>query len=84
MGKWRAFLYISALFLIVIPISIVLMTDDPFRSIFSNLVISLAIILVILGKSITVVEKRKESKRFAPDIGAIIGLSIVLIIGFIQ
>lgn len=83
MDKWKLFLYLSAILLIVIPISIVLMTDVPFHSIFSHTVLNAAIILVILGKMITIFEKRKESKSYAPDLGAIIGLSIVLIIGFI-
>jgi len=41
-------------------------------------------ILVILGKIITIFDKRKETKNIAPDIGIIIGLLMVLIIEFIK
>ncbi|WP_245840058.1 hypothetical protein [Sutcliffiella horikoshii] len=49
----------------------------------SNILISIAILLVILGKLISVFEKKKENGRYAVDIGAIIGLAIVLIIGIV-
>ncbi|WP_239094247.1 histidine kinase [Bacillus sp. B15-48] len=64
--------------------SIVLMSDDvTFSSTFSHSIISTAFVLVILGKMITVQEKRKDNKRFASDIGIMIGLSIVLVTRFI-
>jgi hypothetical protein len=80
MDKLKWFLYLSASLLIVIPTSVVLMSDDvTFSSTFSNIIISTAIILFILGKMITISEKRKGNKSFAPDIGAVIGLFIVLV-----
>ncbi|WP_186580180.1 histidine kinase [Aquibacillus kalidii] len=76
MGKLKFSFYLSSVLLIVIPISIVLMTDVPFHSSFSHIVIGIAFIIFTLGKSITIFEKRKEAKSFAKDVGAIIGLSI--------
>jgi predicted tellurium resistance membrane protein TerC len=76
--KW--FLYLSAVLLIGIPISIVLMDDNvTFSSTFSNTVISTAIVLVILGKMINIYIKRKENKSFVSDVGIIIGIFIVLV-----
>lgn len=83
MGKLKVFLYLSAALLIVIPTLIVFMSDLPFSSTFSSTVISIAIILMNLGILLTVFQKRKENKNIAGEIGAIIGLSIVLIIHFI-
>lgn len=80
MSKLRPFLYISALLLILIPTSIVLIADVSFNSLFSYIVISISLILVMMGKTITVFEKRKEGKKTSTDMGAIIGLTIVLLI----
>ncbi|MGD6779936.1 histidine kinase [Sutcliffiella horikoshii] len=83
MGKVKWFLYTVAGLLIVIPTMYVFIADTYFSSVTSNILISIAILLVILGKFISVFEKKKENSRYAVDIGAIIGLAIVLIIGFI-
>lgn len=83
MGKMRIFFYLCAVLLIVIPTSIVLMTNVPFSSTFSHLVISAALILIILGKLITVIEKRNIGEKIAPELGVIMGLSIVLILKLI-
>ncbi|MBM4763718.1 histidine kinase [Bacillus sp. B15-48] len=84
MEKLKWFLYLSAVLLVGVPMSIVLMSDDvTFSSTFSHSIISTAFVLVILGKMITVQEKRKDNKRFASDIGIMIGLSIVLVTRFI-
>lgn len=84
MYKLKWFMYFSAALLIFIPTSVVLMSDDvTFSSLFSNVVISTAIVLVILGIMVTIFEKKKANKSFAPDIGAVIGLLIVLFIRFI-
>ncbi|KHF39252.1 hypothetical protein [Halalkalibacter okhensis] len=83
MGKWKWLFYLVAILLIGIPISIVLMSDEvTFSSTFSHTVISTAMVLVILGKMITVFEKRNKKKSFASDIGMIIGISIVLVLRF--
>ncbi|MFC0561520.1 histidine kinase [Halalkalibacter alkalisediminis] len=78
MDKFKLFLYLSAVLLIVIPTIIVFMSDVTFTAAFSSTVIITSIVLVILGKLITVFQKRKENKSFAIDIGAIVGLSIVI------
>ncbi|WP_077617513.1 histidine kinase [Bacillus sinesaloumensis] len=80
MEKMKWFLYLSALLLIGIPIFIVLFSDDvTFSSTFSHIVLSIGILLFISGKLIAISEKKKESKRLAPDIGVVIGLFIVLV-----
>ncbi|ART75366.1 histidine kinase [Sutcliffiella horikoshii] len=83
MEKVRWFLYTVAGLLIVIPTMYVFIADTYFSSVTSNILISIAILLVILGKLISVFEKKKENGRYAVDIGAIIGLAIVLIIGIV-
>ncbi|TYS58742.1 histidine kinase [Sutcliffiella horikoshii] len=83
MEKVRWFLYTVAGLLIVIPTMYVFIADTYFSSVTSNILISKAILLVILGKLISVFEKKKENGRYAVDIGAIIGLAIVLIIGIV-
>ncbi|MGD6834843.1 histidine kinase [Sutcliffiella halmapala] len=83
MEKLRGLLYLSAVLLVGIPTLIVIASDDSFSSTFSNILISIAIVNVMLAKLVTVFEKRKENRRFSVDIGTIIGLSIVLIIRFI-
>lgn len=83
MNKWKSFFYISALLLIVIPTMMVIVTDVPFSSVFSNSVISTSIILLIIGQSMTIDENRKQAKNVAPNIGIIIALTLVLIVRFI-
>lgn len=81
MEKLKWFLYFIAIMCLFIPISIVLMSDNvTYSSTFSNVVITMALVLVILGKMIDIYEKKKESKSYTTDIGIIIGLSIVLVI----
>ncbi|UAL48205.1 histidine kinase [Sutcliffiella horikoshii] len=81
MEKVKWFMYTVAGLLIVIPTMYVFIFDTGFSSLTSNILISIAILLVILGKLISVIEKKKENRSYAVDIGAIIGLSIVLILG---
>lgn len=82
MEKFKWFLYVSAVLLVGVPTLLVITSDDPYSSTFSNIVIALAFGLVILGKLIAVYEKRKENRRFSVDIGTIIGLSIAWILWF--
>lgn len=84
MGKLKWILYLAAILLIAIPTLIVLISDATFSSTFSHTIISVAIIFVILGKMITVLEKRKKHQSVAPDIGIIIGLFIVFIIDLLN
>ncbi|WP_249872505.1 histidine kinase [Oceanobacillus saliphilus] len=84
MGRLKWFLYLCAVLLIVIPTSIFLIFDGvTFPTTLSNTSINTAILLVILGKIITIYEKKKENKSLAPDIGIIIGVSIVLVTRFV-
>ncbi|MCK0470543.1 histidine kinase [Halalkalibacter sp. APA_J-10(15)] len=84
MNKWKWVLYVSAALFIIIPISVVLISDhSTFSSAFSHTVISIAILLVILGKVVTILEKRKGNRSFVPDVGAVIGLSMVLVFSLI-
>jgi len=80
--KW--FMYTVAGLLILIPTMYVIISDTSFSSVTSNFLIFLAILLVILGKLISLLDKKKENRSYAFDMGAIIGLSIVLIIRFIN
>ena len=73
-------LYMAATFIIVIPILIVLITDDGFNSYYSDLFINFALTFVIAGNIFTVVRKVKENGVFPwADIGWITGLLTVLI-----
>lgn len=76
--KWL--LYLIAALLVGFPIFFAVAFDVPFSSTFSNIVLSLAIILLMIGKTITILRKNKENNTFSSDIGAVIGLFIVLII----
>ncbi|MHA6252955.1 histidine kinase [Oceanobacillus sp. CAU 1775] len=80
MEKVKWILFSSAALLITIPILIVIITDQPFSSTFSNTALFSALSLIILGKLITVIQKKKVNKIYATDIGMIIGLFIVLLI----
>ncbi|WP_404448565.1 histidine kinase [Sutcliffiella horikoshii] len=84
MEKVKWFMYTVAGLLIVIPTMYVIISDTSFSSVASNVLIFIAILLVILGKLISLLDKKKENRSYAVDMGAIIGLSIVLIIRFIN
>ncbi|WP_223701622.1 histidine kinase [Sutcliffiella deserti] len=83
MEKVKWFLYLSAVLLVGIPTMLAIASGSTFSSTVSNIIISSAIVLVVLGKLLTVHEKRKDNKIFSGDIGVIIGLSLVLVIRFI-
>jgi len=80
MEKVKWFMYTVAGLLIVIPTIYVLISDISFSSVTSNILISTSILLVILGKLISVMDKKKVNRSYAVDIGAITGLSIVFIL----
>ncbi|HLR74443.1 MAG TPA: histidine kinase [Virgibacillus sp.] len=83
-GKFRRTLYVSAVLIIIIPIVIVLMSDVTFSPTLSHTMISTSIVLLLLGKMITVFEKKSKNKSYALDVGALIGLVIVLIINLFK
>ncbi|WP_404431357.1 histidine kinase [Sutcliffiella horikoshii] len=80
MEKVKWFMYTVAGLLIVIPTIYVIISDTSFSSVTSNILISIAILLVIFGKLISVMDKKKENRSYAVDIGAIIGLLTVFIL----
>ncbi|ADU28882.1 hypothetical protein [Evansella cellulosilytica] len=73
-------LYITSLLLIIIPTIIVLASDTKFSSTFSYIVINSAIALIIIGMSLTALQKRREGETISYHVGGAIGLSIVLVI----
>lgn len=79
----KAYLYIVAVLLVSVPMAVVLINNTPFSSNLSRTVISIAMILIIVGKVITILEKRKVNKSYASDIGIISGLTIGMILSFI-
>lgn len=72
-------LYLIASLIILIPVSIVLVTDVPFSSAFSKTSISVAIIFVMIGKTLTILNKKKGDKSIPVDIGILIGMLITLV-----
>ncbi|GAA0783084.1 hypothetical protein [Hathewaya limosa] len=72
-------LYVIASLIILIPISIVLITDVPFSSFFSKIAIGIVLFFVIIGQILTLLKKKHGDKSIAVDIGIIIGILIVLI-----
>jgi len=56
-----------------------LVTEITFSSFFSKIVISTALILIIVGKVVTIIKKGKKDKSISKDIGIIIGTLIVLV-----
>ncbi|MDQ0229892.1 histidine kinase [Metabacillus malikii] len=79
--KWM--MYSTALLIVVIPTTIALFSATSFSSSFSHTMITLAILLVIAAKLLNVVQKRQQNKTYAGDVGAVVGLLLVVIIRFI-
>lgn len=75
-------LYLIAFLIVIIPIVIVLVTEIPFSSSFTKVFISIASILIIVGKFISLLKKDKGNKTIPYDIGIITGMFISLIINF--
>lgn len=78
-GNLNWILYLMASLIILIPISIVFITDVHFSSSFSKISIGIALIFVITGKLLTLIKKEKGDKSIPGDIGIIIGLLIAFI-----
>lgn len=78
-GNLNLVLYLIALLIVLIPISIVLFTDVPFSSSFSKISIGIELVFLIIGKLITESKKDKGDKSIPVDIGIIIGISITFI-----
>ena len=78
-GKLTTILYYMAVLIIIIPTSIVLVTDTTFNSSFSNIVIGIAGLLFIIGKFLVIINKKKENKNISIDCGILIGITLALI-----
>ncbi|WP_234123513.1 hypothetical protein [Clostridium hydrogenum] len=78
-GNLNLILYVIALLIVLIPISIILVTDVPFSSSFSKTSISTALGFVISGKLLALLKKNKGDKSISLDIGIILGILIVFI-----
>lgn len=79
-NKLSFILYLIAVLLISIPISIALVTDNTFNSFYSEIFVNTAIIFVIVGSILTVVKKTIADRKVQWDgIGSITGLLILLI-----
>lgn len=77
-GKLTTILYYLAVLIIIIPVSIVLVTDTPFNSYFSKIVIGTAGTFIIIGKIFVIINKKKEDKSISGDIGILTGIIISL------
>lgn len=82
MKSW--ILYIVAILITIVPISIVMITGNAFNSYQSKIFINIALICIILGKAITLKDKKKGDKTIQRDIGVIIALLIVLIFAIVN
>lgn len=78
-GNLNWILYLIASLVILIPIAIVLITDNPFSLSFSKISIGIAFVFVILGKFFALLKKEKVDKSIPIDIGIIIGILIAFI-----
>ena len=79
-NKLSLILYLIAVLLIFIPISIVLVNDNAFNSFYSKIFVNTAIIFVIVGRILTVVKKTIVDRKVQwVGIGSITGLLILLV-----
>ena len=78
-GALTRVLYIISSLIILIPIYFVLITNIPFSSFFTKLSLSIAYILILLGKTFSTIKNKFENKNISIDIGALIGLLIAFI-----
>lgn len=78
-GKFSKLLYLIALLLYLIPIFIVLIMDYTFSSSSNKIIDSIAWGFIIIGKTLTLLNKEKGDKTISIDIGILIGLIIAFI-----
>lgn len=78
-GNISRLLYLVALLIILIPITIVFVTDVPFSSTFSKISVNAAFVFVIVGKILTLIKKKKTDKNISVDVGILIGILIAFI-----
>lgn len=78
-GNLNLILYLIASLIVLIPATIVLITNVPFSSAFSKTSIGIALLLIIIGKVLALLKKDKGDKSIPVDIGIIIGFLIVFL-----
>lgn len=78
-GKVTTILYYLAVLIIIIPLSIVFVTNTAFDSFFSKIIMGLAGFLFIIGKLLVIINKKKENKNISGDAGILIGITLALI-----
>lgn len=78
-GKLTRALYLTAALMVLVPIFIVLITDVHFSSGSSNISTVAAYIFVIIGKILTILNKKKGDKERPVDIGILTGILIAFI-----
>ncbi|MHC1685779.1 MAG: hypothetical protein AB6733_23095 [Clostridiaceae bacterium] len=79
MNKLIQILYLLSALVILIPISIVIITDTPFSSSLSKMSITIAFVFLIIPNVLTIIKKKKEDKDIKMDIGLTIGILIAFI-----
>lgn len=72
-------LYLIAAIIIILPISIVMVSDITLSETFSKVLISISFIFIAVGKFITFFKKNKGDKTKINDLAVIVGFLIVLI-----
>ncbi len=72
-------LYIIAAIIIILPISIVMVSDITLSETFSKVLISISFIFISAGKFITFFKKNKGDKTKINDLAVIVGFLIVFI-----
>lgn len=81
---YKKWLYIIAFLMIFIPICITMVSDIVFSHTFAKIILSISIILLIIGKSLTAYSRNKGDKRLNADIGFIIALLIILLSNILE
>lgn len=72
-------LYLIAAIIIILPISIVMVSDITLSKTFTKALISISFIFISAGKFITFFKKNKGDKTKINDLAVIVGFLIVLI-----
>lgn len=76
--KWRLIFYLIAVLIFIIPISIVLVTDNTFNFLSGEVVVNIALLSIIIGKILTAYKNTIENRVINwSSIGGITGLLIV-------
>lgn len=73
-GALTRVLNIISSLIILIPICIVLITNIPFSSSYTKLSLSIAFILILLGKTFSIIKSKFENKNITIDVSILIGL----------